>query len=239
MGAKRRWVWGMAALVAIIAAVTTFGWMTINTAEAKAGGWVAAVVLVVLGVVAAISHFAMGSIDGQPRGLRYLITGRGLASFISAAIAGLAAMSLMFPLLDPPTATKADIDGARAAINSRLDEQLGVVQSTRTVLIGLPGGWGEDGCLAVYRFQVKDGAVFVDLVEKDGEMSDYSMVASIVETNDAAMLHATIERSTESDEPGDAVVFTYSQRGKERLTWLNRSQQGVGGLELGRCPLSG
>lgn len=145
-------------------------------------------------------------------------------------------MSLIMPLIEPRPATQKDVADLETAVGARLTEQFGRPEAMRRIVQKLPGQWGEAGCGVIYRFQLIEGAVLIDLVRKQPGMADYSMAASITPGGANDEIHAVIERTTEPGEAQTPLVFTYvGTGGGERLTWLNRSQNDVGGLELDRC----
>lgn len=100
----------------------------------------------------------------------------------------------------------------------------------------IDGLWGEEGCHVAYRFDRTDHILKVDLVRREPGMSDYSMVATILPDGEGDVLNATVERSSEADERGSSLVFTYmGGEAFERLNWRNKAHAEVGGLELDRC----
>lgn len=234
----KRWIWITVAVLVVIAAVTAFGWMTLNTVQSKTGGWLAAGALLVVGVGGAVAFYVLAPKEGSSPLKPFWATPKGAATLLSAAFAGLGAMSLLFPLMDPPNATQADVEGATKTVVGALDDRLGPSQNGRKVIQSIPGLWGEDGCGVVYSFEVRDQALLIERVKKEAGMADYDLAAEIVASGSGDTLHAVIERSSDAGEqPGQTLVFTYTGTGAgERLNWQNRTHRDVGGTMLHRCP---
>lgn len=237
-----RWVVIAGTAATGIAAITVFGWMAANTAGAKTGGWIAAAALLAVGLAGAVSYYVLASRDGSSPRRPFWTTARGLATLVSAVLAGLAAMSLLFPLMDPPVATRQDVQDegktTRTAVEEARDTILDALPPPqRAVVDALPGLWGEAGCAVVYDFRVSDGGLVIERVRKSADMPDYAMTAAIVTGGEGGQLHAVIVRSSDAGEKeGQALIFTHERAaGEERLNWRNLTHQGYGGTKLERC----
>lgn len=237
-----RWMVVALAVFAVIAAVFAFGWMALNAAQSKTGGWVAAVALLGVGIAAAVSYYVLASKDGSSPRRPFWTTGKGIATLVSGTLAGLGAMSLLFPLLDPPIATEETVqeDGAktRTEMVEAKDEIIAALSpSQRALAEAIPGLWGEAGCGVIYDFRVQDGGLIITRVRKPAGMDDYAMTAAIVPGGTGEELHANIVRSSDATEKeGQGLIFTYARVGQEeRLNWRNLTQPGYGGTKLERC----
>lgn len=237
-----RWTVVAVAVLAVIAVVLAFGWMTLNTAQSKTGGWVAAFALLGVGIAAAVSYYVLASRAGSSPGRPFWTTGKGVATLVSCALAGLGAMTLLFPLIDPPAATERTVeeDGAktRTEIVEARDEIIAALSPPqRAVAEAIPGLWGEAGCGVIYDFRVQDGGLIITRVRKTPGMGDYAMTAALVPGGTGEELHASIARSSDAGETeGQALIFTYARAGgEERLNWRNLTHAGYGGTKLERC----
>ena len=237
-----RWTVVAVAVLAVIAVVLAFGWMTLNTAQSKTGGWVAAFALLGVGIAAAVSYYVLASKDGSSPRRPFWTTGKGVATLVSGALAGLGAMTLLFPLIDPPAATERTVeeDGAktRTEVVEARDEIIAALSPPqRAVAEAIPGQWCESGGAVAYDFEVKDGGLMIKRVRQEAGMPDYSMTAAIVPGGEGDELHASIARSSDAGETeGQALIFTYARAGaEERLNWRNLTHAGYGGTKLERC----
>lgn len=222
--------------LAVMAAAAGFCWLAFGVAENKDGGWLAVVGVLVVGIGSAVSHYALAPKSGASPRRPFWTTWKGLAAIFTACVTGAGAMSLLLPVIDPPAATEATVtddgDKTRAELERRLP-----LESERPIVAALPGLWGEAGCAVVYRFQVTEGGLEIELVRKAPGMADYTMTAALTPGGDGDAANATIVRSSDVGEvEGQALLFTYERAGtEERLNWRNLTHAGYGGTKLERC----
>jgi hypothetical protein len=220
------------ALLVVAGCAGLFAYLAISRSFDKDGGPWVQVLVVVLGLGAAIAHFVATSPQTGRRGLLGLLEPRRIAVLFGAVIAGFGAVVLGLTLFDPPGAVEdrpRQIQEDAAAARKAAEEAASrLAPKPWRAFEEIDGLWGEAqyGCRVVYRFERQDKALTVTLVRKDPGMSDYRMTASLAQTGEGDRLDAVLRTSTAPDETdGQALVFTYFSDGAvKRLGWLNETR---------------
>ena len=221
-----------AALVVVAGCAGLFAYLGVTRAVEKDGGPWVQVLVVVLGLGAAIAHFVVTSPQTGRRDLRGWLEPRRIAVLFGAVVAGFGAVAMGLTLFDPPNAVEdrpRQIQEDAAAARKAAEEAASrLAPKPWRAFDEIDGLWGEaqHNCRVVYQFAKRGHALTVTLVRKEPGMSDYRMTASLAQTGQGDRLDAVLRTSTAADEGhGQALVFTYFDDGAvKRLDWLNEDR---------------
>lgn len=220
--------WAVIGVAAISAGI--FAWLIFDTVFEKRSSPLAIPFLAVVAVGAVVATL-ITSRDTPVRGmpLSSWLEPKAIAAVFLAIVAGFSAVSLGLTVIEPRGA----VESKPRAIETKVDrllERTPEAPPPARIREKIVGVWGEPGCAVTYRFSLKDKALTIDGERRPAGAPPWRLVAT--ETgSEGDVLHAVGEAPAEAK--GDAVTFTYSVGGVERLTWDDQS--GSVPLELDRC----
>ena len=184
------------------------------------------------------------------------LTWHGVARFTLAAIAALSAGYFADSAIDPngtqerePFAIEDGVDEANDGIRD-VRETVGeiadnVLPRSWRALENIEGYWceeHEDSPVVFHIQRTSDGdqqGLIVTLVRSQPGVRDHYRMTASVTGGEGDVLTARLVDSTEPDEDGDALTFTYAYDGvNERLDWLNERRSEAGALRLEKCDAS-
>jgi hypothetical protein len=227
---SRRQGFAAAAFAAVWAAILVF--LVVSTALEAGKGPFAALVVVTIGVVGAVTTFLVA--EGVPHNARHWtawLQRRPMSSLFVALYAGFGAMTATLALLEPRAASESQPGALEKIGREILSEVESRPKPAPRVLQHIAGLWGEEECAVTFRFSVRGDALIVDAERRPAASRPYHLVATITSAR-GDVLEVRGEEPVEAR--GAAATFTYSSNGAvDTLNWDD--QVSPHSSELRRC----